>query len=286
MSLPSPISAASTSAGPSPLLVASGLGFSYGQSPVLADVSLIVQPGELLAILGPNGSGKSTLIRLLLGHLRGHGNITWLGKPLRQWSRRHLARHVAYLPQSPQAEPGQTVGQVLSMGRTPYLHLFGIESANDRRIIQQTAEQLDLIDLLDRPLSSLSGGQQQRVFVGRCLAQEPRVLMLDEPNTFMDLQHQVELCQRLRTLAHQQNLAIVMALHDLNLAAAYADQVLILKSGRVAATGHPQQVLQEPLLRDVFGLPLRRLDLPEIAHPVILPISCDPVKRDPSPNLP
>lgn len=255
-----------------PLLSASGLTFSYGAQPILDAVNLTAHSGQITALLGPNGSGKSTLIRQLLGQVKGKGQIHWMGKPLGKWSRRALARQVAYLPQSPVALPGQTVGEILALGRTPYLHSFGIESANDRKIIRQTAELLDLCPLLDRLITSLSGGQRQRVFVGRCLVQEPRVLMLDEPNTFLDLRHQVELCQLLKRLARSQNIAIVMALHDLNLAAAYADQVILLHEGRLAGSGDPDTILQADLLARVFGLPLHRLDLPEVGHPVVLPI--------------
>lgn len=255
-----------------PLLYASGLSFAYGSQPVLKDVSLTAQRGQITALLGPNGSGKSTLIRQLLGQVKGQGEVHWMGKPLRKWSRRALSRQVAYLPQSPAAEMSQTVGEILALGRTPYLHSFGLESANDRKIIHQAADLLDLTPFLDRLISSLSGGQRQRVFVGRCLVQEPRVLMLDEPNTFLDLRHQVELCQLLQRLARSQNIAIVMALHDLNLAAAYADQVVLLHEGRVAGSGSPDQVLKADLLAKVFGLPLHRLDLPEVGHPVVLPI--------------
>ena len=172
-------------------------------------------------LLGPNGSGKSTLLRVLLGHMTPTaGSIQWEQRALKAYRPRDLARLVAYLPQSPVFEPGQTVVEVLRAGRTPYLSAFGVESAADFRSVFVVAEDLRIGDLLERPMEELSGGQRQRVFVGRALVQEPKALLLDEPSTFLDLRYQTELGQLLRRLAAEKGLAILAASHDVNLAAA------------------------------------------------------------------
>src|SRR3954470_19803465 len=246
-----------------PLLTARDLTFAYAADrPVLRGISLSLAPGEVVALLGPNGSGKSTLLRCLLGQLNHGGEVLWEGKPIRAWRRRDLARRVAYLPQSPAFEPDQTVADVLRLGRAPYWGAFGLESDRDVRVVREVARQLDLTDLMSRPLAELSGGQRQRVFLGRCLAQQPRAMLLDEPNTFLDLRHQVELSRLLKRLAAEQGIAILMASHDLNLAGAFADRLVLLDEGSVAATGAPGDVLNPELLRRVYGVPMQRVEQP------------------------
>jgi iron complex transport system ATP-binding protein len=254
-----------------PLLTATNLSFSYGDRAALRDVSLSLSAGELLAILGPNGSGKSTLIRTLLGHLSAQsGSIEWDGRPIQQWRRRELARRVAYLPQSPTADPDQTVRDVLRLGRAPYWQAFGIESARDATVVNDVAVKLQLTELLSRPISELSGGQRQRVFIGRCLAQEPAALLLDEPNTFLDLRHQVKLLRLLRTLAKEQKLAVLMASHDVNLAGAHADRMIVLDHGQVAAQGRPAEVMRAEVLAPVFEVEMETVAR-ESGVPIVVP---------------
>jgi len=254
------------------ILRAEHLRFAYRPDrPVLQDVSLWLAPGRICVLLGANGSGKSTLLRLLLGHLPASaGTIEWDGKPLRALRPMDLARLVAYLPQSPAYEPGQTVGEVLRVGRTPYLGPFGTESARDLQVVRDAADLLQLTELLDRPVDELSGGQRQRVFLGRALAQEPRAFLLDEPNTFLDLRHQANLWQLLRRLGRERNLAILAASHDLNLSAAFADELLLLHDGRLIAGGPPADVLRPDLLSRAYGLGIDRLDRPG-KTPIVFP---------------
>lgn len=255
----------------SALLDVADLLFAYGPRPVLTGVDLALETGQVLALLGPNGSGKSTLIKLLLGHLRGQGNIAWDGRPLHRWRRRELARVVGYLPQSPLWEPQQTVLDVLRVGRFAYWGAFGIESSRDAQVVQQTAISLQLEDLLSRHIDELSGGQRQRVFLGRALVQEPRALLLDEPSTFLDLRHQVELLQLLRKLARERGIAILMASHDLNLAGAYADRMALLHEGKIVAEGRPDQVLDPTRLGEVYGVRMQRINRGEGATPIVVP---------------
>ncbi|MDB5295413.1 MAG: transporter [Phycisphaerales bacterium] len=272
------------------LLTATDLTFSYpsrgpragapaapADRAVLRGVSLSLRAGEVVALLGPNGSGKSTLLRCLLGQLPaardrrpGTGPVTWDDRPLGAWRPRDLARVVAYLPQSPAWDDGQTVRDAVAVGRAPYWGAFGLESAGDAAAVAAAADALGLADLLGRPMGELSGGQRQRALLARCLAQEPRALLLDEPATFLDLRHQVELSALLRRLAADRGIGVLTSGHDLNLAAAGADRLVLLSAGRVAADGPPADVLEPDLLAAVYGVPMDRIDRPG-RPPVVVP---------------
>jgi ABC-type cobalamin/Fe3+-siderophores transport system ATPase subunit len=254
------------------ILSAQNLRFAYGRGAlVLDDISLTLHPGKISVLLGPNGSGKSTLLKLLLGLLKpASGKIQWANELIAAHRRAELARWVAYLPQSPAHEEGQTVAEVLRAGRTPYLQAFGLESPRDMQIIEQTAENLQLTPILNRPMEELSGGQRQRVFLARALVQEPQAFLLDEPSTFLDLQHQSQLWQTLQTLAREKNLAILAASHDLNLAATHADELLLLHEGKIAAAGPPETVLNPQLLSKIYNIPMERIDRPG-KIPIVFP---------------
>ena len=255
----------------SELLKASNLTFAYGERVALREVSVSLAPGQLVGILGPNGSGKSTLIRTLFGQLHARsGSIEWDEKPIDAWRRRDLARRVAYLPQSPSADPDQTVLDVLRLGRAPYWHAFGIESEHDEVVVRRVCSQLALDDLLARPISDLSGGQRQRVFVGRCLVQEPAALLLDEPSTFLDLRHQLELFRMLRMLATDKSIGVLIASHDLNLAAMFCDRLMLLREGAVAAEGPPADVLRADVIESVFDVQMETLHTAD-ARPIVVP---------------
>jgi iron complex transport system ATP-binding protein len=253
------------------VLTASNVWFAYGEKPVLRIAAMTLKPGEVVALLGPNGSGKSTLIRAVLGLVEARGEIHWLDRALSQWTRRELARKIAYLPQNPSYEPAQTVAHVLRLGRAPYWSAFGIESPRDEKAVNDVAAMLELADLLARPMDELSGGQRQRVFVGRCLVQEPLAMLLDEPNTFLDLKHQVELSQLLRKLAREKSIGVLLASHDLNLAGSFADRLLLLREGQIIAQGSPQDVLREEVLSSTYGLPIERIDRGESKSPIVVP---------------
>ena len=256
----------------SELLQAIDLNFAYGDCPTLRGISLSISTGETIALIGPNGSGKSTLIQSLLGHLPATGSIKLDGQPIAQWPRRQFARRVAYLAQSPNFEPGQTVLDVLRVGRAPYWAAFGLESPGDTRVVGDISRQLALDDLLGRSMDELSGGQRQRVFIGRCLVQQPAVLLLDEPDTYLDLRHQVELGRLIRNLATEQGIGVLWASHDLNQSAAYADRLVLLHEGTVAAAGSAAEVLRAELLSDVYGVALECIQRPG-GPPIIVPRS-------------
>ncbi|MEZ5365919.1 MAG: heme ABC transporter ATP-binding protein [Bryobacterales bacterium] len=227
------------------------LSFAYGEARVLEDVTLRLHPAELTAIVGPNGAGKSTLMGVLAGLLEDYsGACRFDGRDLQAWSKRELARRVAFVPQSIRLEFPFTAEQVVFMGRTPFCNgLF--ESPEDRLAVEQAMAQTDSQAFAARPFRELSGGERQRVALASALAQQPEALLLDEPTTFLDLKHQIHLYRLMRDLAREGRMVVAIT-HDLNLAAAYADRVIALADGKVAADGPPAEVVTEALVRRVF----------------------------------
>jgi iron complex transport system ATP-binding protein len=223
---------------------------------VVSEVSLEVEAGSLWAVLGPNGSGKSTLLRTVLGVLRPvSGEVRLFGTPLAGWNRRELARRVAWVPQTFEGDPGFTGLELVLMGRTPHLGRWGLPGAHDLAVARSALEALEGSHLARRIVSTLSGGERRLLLAARALAQEPELLLLDEPTAFLDLHHQVELLERVRTRV-QQGLAAVAVLHDPNLAAAFADHVLLLRDGRVLGQGPAASLLDAERLGTLYGLPL------------------------------
>lgn len=243
-----------------PLLELAGAGFAYplqggSARPVLNGVTLAVERGELVALLGPNGSGKTTLLRLLTGTLRPDpGEVRFDGRPAHAWPRDALARRVAVLPQQLDLPEGFRVAELVAMGRAPHARsLFG-STAADARAIERALVDADALELAERQAGELSGGERQRVLVAMALAQEPELLLLDEPTLHLDLAHQVGLLATIRRLRAQRDLTVLAVLHDLNLAAAFAPRLIVLSRGAVAADGAAADVLQPGLVQTVFGV--------------------------------
>jgi len=253
------------------LLDAENVHAGYGDRQVLRGISFRLQDGEVVGLIGPNGAGKSTLLRTILGQIRWSGKISWDGKALSNWKRQALARRVAYLPQSPTSPAMQRVEDVLRTGRAPYWGAFGLESAGDLRVVQDVAEQLHLMSMLKQPMAELSAGQRQRVFIGRCLVQEPWALLLDEPSTFLDIRHHVELNQLIRRLAIERKIAVLSASHDLNLAGMFADRLILMNDGVVVRSGTPSEVLDAATLTTVYGVPIERIDPTGSSSPIVIP---------------
>ena len=227
-----------------PLLCCQSVGFAYGAVEALSAVSLEITAGEIFGLLGPNGSGKSTLLRLMSGVARPRtGQVLLSGQNLQTYDRKALARQIAVVPQESRIELPFSALEVVLMGRSPYLKRFGFEQAHDLAVAQHAMEQTGVSELAAREIHELSGGERQRVILARALAQEPRLLLLDEPTAFLDIKHQVEVYDLLKHLSRQQGLTVVAILHDLNLAALYCDRVALLKTGKVLAQGTPGQVL-------------------------------------------
>jgi iron complex transport system ATP-binding protein len=249
-----------TAAVAAPIAAVRGVRFGYprhGREPlgVLRGLDLELHPGELVALLGANGSGKTTLLRLLSGALRPDAGVVEVaGRPVGEWPRLALARQVAVLPQHLELPEGFRVAELVAMGRAPHARrLFG-STAEDEQAVERALQDADAFDLADRYPHELSGGERQRVLVAMALAQEPRLLLLDEPTLHLDLAHQVALLRRLRQLHTQRELTVLAVLHDLNLAAAFAPRVVLLDGGRVAADGPPDEVLTTETIERVFGV--------------------------------
>jgi iron complex transport system ATP-binding protein len=249
----------------------------YNQKTVLRSVSLDMQPGELLAVIGPNGSGKSTLIRAVSGILPlRSGRITIDGKNLTEIHDQERARLIAVVPQARNLPSAFSAREVVSLGRTPYLSWLGQLSEADKSRIDQVMQQTDTLEFADRLVGELSGGEQQRLLLARALVQDTPILLLDEPTTHLDLQFQYGLMQRVHKLAHpaepgMQARAVLLALHDLNLAYEYADKVALLVKGRITHFGKPEEVLQPEILSEVYNVPLVKLKDPKNGKIALLP---------------
>ena len=244
--------------------VASELAFGYPlpggrRRDVLRGVDLSIAAGELVALIGTNGSGKTTLLRLLAGTLRPDaGKLVLFGREARSYSRMDLARRVAVLPQSLELPTGFRVGELVTMGRLPHSpSLFGA-TCEDEEAVERALRDADARDLASRYAEELSGGERQRVLVAMALAQEPQLLLLDEPTLHLDLAHQLNLLETIARLRRERGIAVVAVLHDLTLAGA-APRVAVLDSGQVVADGPPDEVLSEELVRRVFGVAVEAL---------------------------
>jgi len=235
--------------------VAAGYRTGAGVRRVLERVDLSVASGEMVALLGANGSGKTTLLRVMAGTLRPTaGSVELWGRPVAEWPRNELARSVAVLPQSLELPAGFRVSEVVAMGRTPHGGRWFGWQPDDHRAVEEALRDADAESLADRPVTELSGGERQRVLVALALAQEPRLLLLDEPTTHLDVAHATWLLANVARLRQLRGLTVVMVLHDLVLASAWAPRVAVLHEGRVVADGPPVEVLRADVVRRAYGV--------------------------------
>lgn len=236
-------------------------------------VSFAVEPGEMVSIVGPNGSGKSTLLRGMSRLKKPmSGRVLLDETDIRAMSARQVARNLAILTQSPDAGPDLTVRELVFRGRYPHQGILQRVTAADIEAVEWAMVAADTAQFAARPLGSLSGGERQRAWIALALAQQPRVLLLDEPTSFLDISHQVEVMHLLRRLNHE-GITVVAVLHDLVLAARFSDRVIAMRSGRVEFDGPPRQVLEPVGLERVFGVPMMILTDPESGQPIPLPRS-------------
>ena len=248
-----------------------GASFSYGRARVVDGVSFAAREGELVGLLGPNGAGKSTLVRLAAGLLAPtEGTVRLAGLDPRAAPRRAVARVCALVPQEPRAPARFTVRDVVMMGRAPHQGLLSLAGRFDRGAVDGAIQACDLEHLASRSLDALSGGERRRVFFARALAQEPRVLLLDEATAFLDLAHQVR-AMRMARVAARGGLCVVAVLHDLNLAAAWCDRLVVMSSGRLVADGAPADVLTPERVQAVWGVPVWRGSHGASGAPFVLP---------------
>ncbi|MFP4032323.1 MAG: ABC transporter ATP-binding protein [Desulfococcaceae bacterium] len=256
-----------------PILTAESLRYAYGNNRVLDGPEFSVARGEWLILIGPNGSGKTTLLRLLAGLTRPvSGRALLAGTPVTGGPPRLLARRVALVPQNLPSDLPFTVGEMALFGRTPHLGLLGIPGKADHEAAERALEQTGLARLAERRLPELSGGERQRAFIARALCQEPELLLLDEPTAFLDINQQIRIMDLLEELCRSRNLAVVMASHDLNLAALYGDRLLLLRGGRQVALGAPEEILRPELLESAYGCRLRVDRNPVNGRPMVMPV--------------
>mgnify|MGYP001466574125 CR=1 FL=1 len=248
-------------------LAAQNIEFAYNGHPVLNQIDLALEQGGLVALLGPNGSGKTTLLKILNGILSPRlGRVTWGGVDLAALGRREVARRIAMVPQELHVPFALTVREMVLLGRTPYIRpLFG-ESVGDHSAIDHALELTETRALAPRIFGELSGGEQQRVVIAMALAQEPQLLLLDEPTVHLDINHQIEILELIRKLNRERGLTVLATMHDLNLASLYFDRLLLLNAGRIVIEGSPREVLSAERVQAVFGAEVLVQAHPTRAH--------------------
>ena len=262
-----------TTSSPPPVLRAEGLTLGYGRTPIVHGVDLDVTPGALTVLVGANASGKSTLVRGLARLLVPQaGTVTLDGTDLSRLPSRRVARTIGVLPQTPVAPDGIRVGDLVAHGRYPHQPFFRGHRSDDDDVVAAALAATDTGGLVGRRVDELSGGQRQRVWISMALAQQPRILLLDEPTSALDVAHQVEVLDVLRDEVAR-GMTVVLVIHDLTLAARYADEVVVMAAGRVVARGEPVATLTEDVVERAFGVRARVLEDPDTGRPVILPRS-------------
>jgi len=253
------------------ILEAAGVTCAYDGGDALSEVTLRIPPGEIVVVAGPNGAGKSTLLRTLSRVLRPRlGKALLDGCDLYELPARQSARAVGVVPQESPLDFDFTVEEVVLMGRAPHLERFQSEGERDRAVVREALERTGTWELRARSIRGLSGGERQRVILARAFAQEPQVLLLDEPTAHLDIAYQVQILRLTRSLRDEKRTAALATLHDLNLAAAFADRIVLLSKGRIAAAGTPKEVLTEPVLRPVFGPDVAVRVHPDSGGPLVL----------------
>ncbi|MFF4470239.1 ABC transporter ATP-binding protein [Streptomyces sp. NPDC001599] len=263
-------------------LAARAVSVGYGARSVIDGLDVAIPPGVITTIIGPNGCGKSTLLRTLSRLLRPTGGTVVLdGEDIAALRTRDVAKKLGLLPQAPVAPEGLTVSDLVARGRHPHQSWLRQWSSDDADVVRQALAMTGVSDLADRPVDSLSGGQRQRVWISMTLAQGTDLLLLDEPTTYLDLAHAVDVLDLVDDL-HESGRTVVMVLHDLNLAARYSDNLVVMREGAILAQGHPRDVITAGLLHEAFGLRAKVIDDPVGDRPLIVPIGRTHVELDPA----
>ncbi|MEU4481191.1 ABC transporter ATP-binding protein [Micromonospora sp. NPDC023966] len=253
-------------------LVGEALTLGYDRRTVAEDLTVAVPDGSFTVIIGPNACGKSTLLRALARLLRpARGTVLLDGADIHRRPARQVARTLGLLPQSAVAPDGLTVAELVSRGRYPHQGLLRQWSREDERVVDRAMADTGVGELADRPVDELSGGQRQRVWIAMALAQQTPLLLLDEPTTYLDIAHQVEVLDLCARLHEEQGRTLVAVLHDLHQAARYATHLVAMRDGRVVAAGDPRRIVTTELVEEVFGLPCRIIEDPETGTPLVLP---------------
>jgi iron complex transport system ATP-binding protein len=237
------------------ILSATSVTFHIAERTLLDSVSLALEPGEVVGLIGANGAGKSTLLKVLCGMRKlTSGQVMLCGKPISQYTSRDVARLIGQVHQSAVMDAPFSIYDVVAMGRNPHLTRFEVERPRDRQIVNEAMQHTNTLDLAERTINTLSSGERQRVFLARALAQEPSILLLDEPTSNLDIRHQLEILTLVQNLAHQRGLGVIIAIHDLSLAARFCDRLILLHDGRIVADGKPESVLTPENVAQAFGV--------------------------------
>lgn len=248
------------------------LSIGYAEATIVKGLNLSIPTGKITALVGANGSGKSTILKTMARIMKPKsGSVMLDGKSIHNFSTKEVARQLAILPQNPTAPDGLTVSELVSYGRFPHQKGFGIMTAEDRNIISNAITVTGMEPFHDRPIDRLSGGQRQRAWIAMALAQETDILFLDEPTTFLDMAHQLEVLQLLQKLNEEEGRTIIMVVHDLNHATRYAQHMVAIKSGTVVSEGSPTEVMTPDVLREVFGIEADIVPDPRTGVPLCLP---------------
>ena len=262
---------------PEVLLAVDGVTFGYERQPLLYDVYVQVRKGEMVGLLGPNGSGKTTLLRLVSGVLQPQqGRILLDGRKLQDWGRRGVAQRIAVVPQELHVPFAYTVEQLVNLGRTPFVNLLGSNSRQEAIVVQDAMQAADVTPLANRIFNELSGGERQRVIVAMALAQQPKLLLLDEPTSHLDIKYQIDILELAQRLNRERGVTVIAAMHDLNLAARYFPRLLLFQRGVVADAG-PAEVLEPHLLKRVYGIDVQVGILRGAQHLSVLPPESDSI---------
>ncbi len=253
-------------------LAAQSVQLGYGGAPVIDGLTLAIPDGRITALVGPNACGKSTLLRGLARLLApSAGSVILDGRDIHRLPSRDVATSLGLLPQSPIAPEGLTVAELVGRGRYPHQRWFRQWSRDDEAAVERALELTSTVGIRDRPVDALSGGQRQRAWIAMALAQETPLLLLDEPTTYLDLAHQVEVLDLLHRLNTEEGRTIVLVIHDLNLACRYADHMVAMSEGRIRVVGQPAQIVSAAMVRDIFGVDCRVLTDPETGSPIVIP---------------
>ncbi|MEU4924246.1 ABC transporter ATP-binding protein [Streptomyces parvus] len=264
-----------------PRLAARGITVGYGDRTVIDQLDVAIPPGVITTIIGPNGCGKSTLLRTLTRLLKPTGGTVVLdGEDIGTLRTKDVAKKLGLLPQAPVAPEGLTVADLVARGRHPHQSWLRQWSSDDADVVRRALAMTGVADLADRTVDSLSGGQRQRVWISMTLAQGTDLLLLDEPTTYLDLAHAIDVLDLVDDL-HESGCTVVMVLHDLNLATRYSDNLVVMRGGAVLAQGHPRDVITAELLHEAFGLRAKVIDDPVGDRPLIVPIGRAHVRTEP-----
>ncbi|WP_281884678.1 ABC transporter ATP-binding protein [Paenibacillus sp. YYML68] len=248
------------------------LDIAYEERLIVENLNLSIPSGKITALVGANGSGKSTILKTMARIMKPKGGSVFLdGQAIHRQSTKEVAKQLAILPQNPTAPEGLTVSELVSYGRFPHQKGFGSLNKHDLSVIRWAVEVTGMLEFIDRPVDQLSGGQRQRAWIAMALAQETDILFLDEPTTFLDMGHQLEVLKLLQKLNREEGRTIIMVVHDLNHATRYAQHMVAIKSGRVVSEGSPEQVVTQEVLQEVFGIEADIIPDPRTGVPLCIP---------------